>query len=47
MAYVQYLRTGERPFPWSETVELMKIVIAGIRSRDEGGREVLLSELMT
>ncbi len=44
-AFVDYLRTGERPVPWSETVELMKIIIAGIRSREERGREVLLEEI--
>lgn len=44
-SFVDYLRTGERPFPFAETVEMMKIIIAGIRSRDEGGREVLLSEI--
>lgn len=44
-AFVQYLRTGIYPFPFDETVELMQLVIAGIRSRDEGGREVLLSEI--
>ncbi|MFZ5917368.1 MAG: Gfo/Idh/MocA family oxidoreductase [Chloroflexota bacterium] len=44
-AFVDYLRTGCYPFPFDETVELMKIVIAGIRSREEGGREVMLSEI--
>lgn len=44
-AFIDYLRTGVRPFPFSETVELMRMVIAGIRSRDEGGRAVLLSEI--
>ncbi len=44
-AFVDYVRTDERPFPFSETIELMKIIIAGIRSREEGGREVLLSEI--
>jgi predicted dehydrogenase len=43
--FIAYLRTGIRPFPFEETVELMKIVIAGIKSRDEGGREVMLSEI--
>jgi len=43
--FVTYLRTGIPPFPFSETVELMKMVIAGIQSREEGGREVLLSEI--
>ena len=44
-AFVSYLRTGVHPFPFSETVELMQLVIAGIRSREEGGREVLLAEI--
>ena len=44
-AFIGYLRTGVRPFPITETVELMQLLIAGIRSRDEGGREVLLSEI--
>jgi hypothetical protein len=44
-AFVQYLRSGARPFEWSETIELMKMVIAGIRSREEGGREVALAEI--
>lgn len=43
--FVAYLRTGKRPFPWSETEELMKLVIAGIRSRNQAGREVLLEEI--
>jgi hypothetical protein len=44
-AFIGYLRTGEYPFPFSETVELMQLVIAGIRSREQGGREVALSEI--
>ena len=43
-AFIDYLRTGIRPFPFAETVELMKLVIAGIRSREEGGREVVIDE---
>lgn len=46
-AFIDYLRTGVRPFPFAETVELMKIVIAGMRSREEKGREVLLEEILT
>ena len=41
-AFVQYLRTGVRPFPFSDTVELMKLVIAGIESRNDNGAEVML-----
>ena len=44
-AFVKYLRTGRPPFRFDETVELMKIIIAGIRSREESGRTVLLKEI--
>ena len=44
-AFIQYLRTGEPPFPFAETREMMKVIIAGIRSREQGGREVLLEEI--
>jgi hypothetical protein len=44
-AFVDYLRTGALPFPVSETQELMKVIIGGIRSRDEGCREVALEEI--
>ena len=43
--FVNWLRTGEEPVPFEHTVELMKMVIAGIRSREQGGRVVLLSEI--
>lgn len=43
--FASYLRTGERPFPFSETEELMKLQIAGTWSREQDGREVLLSEI--
>jgi len=39
-AFIAYLRTGVRPFPYEETEELMRMVIAGIRSREQGGAEV-------
>jgi hypothetical protein len=44
-AFIGFLRTGLRPFPFAETQELMQLVIAGIRSRAEGGREVMLDEI--
>lgn len=43
--FIEYLRTGVRPFAFAETVELMKLVIAGIRSREQDGREVFLDEV--
>ncbi|MEO6786078.1 MAG: Gfo/Idh/MocA family oxidoreductase [Chthoniobacteraceae bacterium] len=45
VAFIEVLRTGRRPFPFSHTVELMAIIIAGIRSRAEGGRIVKLREI--
>lgn len=45
VAFVEYLQTGQRPFPFDETFELMKLVIAGIESREAGGQEVFLSDI--
>jgi hypothetical protein len=42
---VRYLRTGVAPVPWAETRELMQLLIAGIESREQGGRRVFLSEM--
>lgn len=44
-AFIDYLRTGHRPFPFAETIELMQLIIAGRLSRDEGGRLVEVAEL--
>lgn len=44
-SFIDYLRTGVAPFPFEETIELMKLVIAGIRSREQGAREVELAEI--
>ena len=44
-AFVKWLRDGVDPYPFSETQELMKLVIGGIRSREEGGRKVMLTEI--
>lgn len=44
--FVHWLRTGEEPFPFAQSVELMKLVIGGLRSREEGGREVFLDEIV-
>lgn len=43
--FVKWLRDGIPPYPFSETQELMKLVIGGIRSREEHGRPVMLSEI--
>lgn len=44
-AFVRYVRTGVRPFPFSQTEELMKMIIAGIISREQDGREVELTDI--
>ena len=44
-SYVHYLRTGVKPVPWEETKELMKLVAAGIKSREDGGIKINLSEV--
>ncbi|MFA7174271.1 MAG: Gfo/Idh/MocA family oxidoreductase [Kiritimatiellia bacterium] len=38
--FVDYLKTGVRPYPFSHTGELMRLVIGGIESREQGGIEV-------
>ena len=43
--FVKFLRTGTPPHPIEDTIEMAKIIIAGIRSREEGGRRVYLSEI--
>ena len=41
-AFVNYLRTEQSPIPFAETEELMKLVIGGIESREQGGKEIFL-----
>lgn len=43
--FVKWLRTGEEPVDFNDTVEMMKIIIAGLRSREENGRVVYLDEI--
>ncbi len=44
-AFVSYLRTGRRPFPFEQTAELMRLLIAAIKSRAGDGRRVAIAEL--
>jgi hypothetical protein len=44
-SFVEYLRTGSPPVPWAETKELMQLVIAGILSREAGGKTIYLKDL--
>jgi predicted dehydrogenase len=45
LSFIQYVRTGDDPYPFSETVELMEAIIAGRISREEKSRHVPLSEV--
>ena len=45
--FIDYVRSGVEPYPFAETVELMSILIAGITSKREGGRRVLVSEIQS
>ncbi len=44
-AFIGYLRTGQPPFPFAETVEQMKIIIAGLQSREQDGKAIALDEI--
>lgn len=46
VAYVEMLKTGKAPFDWQETVETIKVIVAGIISLKEGGRKVSLDEIL-
>ncbi|HPM82936.1 MAG TPA: Gfo/Idh/MocA family oxidoreductase [Candidatus Anammoximicrobium sp.] len=46
VAFIEFVRTGRRPFPFQQTVELMAILIAGIRSREQAGQAVELDEVL-
>lgn len=42
--FVDYLRSGKEPVPFSETDELMCLVIAALDSRSAGGRRICLTD---
>lgn len=46
LGFVDFVRTGEASYPFSDTVELMAILIAGRRSRAEHSRLVAIEEIL-
>ena len=46
LAFIEMLRTGVRPLLFEETVELMAVLIAGIRSRETHGAPVLIADIL-
>jgi predicted dehydrogenase len=46
VAFIDMLRSGTRPLPFDETVELMAVIMAGIRSREQGGAIVNVADIL-
>jgi predicted dehydrogenase len=46
VAFIDMLRTGQRPLPFEETVELMAVIIAGRRSREQGGASIRVADIV-
>ena len=46
LGFIDMVRTGRPPFSFQETVELMAIIIAGIRSREQNGSTVPIEEIL-
>jgi predicted dehydrogenase len=46
VAFIEMLRTGKRPLPFDETVELMAVIIAGRRSREQGGACISVADII-
>jgi len=47
VAFIAMLNSGERPLPFDETVELMAVIIAGSRSREQNGERILISDILS
>lgn len=47
VAFIDFLHTGARPLPFDETVELMAVIIAGIRSREQDGAVIHVSDILS
>ncbi len=47
VAFIDMLQEGRRPLPFDETVELMAVIIAGIRSREQQGAVIAVAEILS
>ena len=45
LSFIDFVRTGTSQYPFTETIELMCVLIAGIRSRAEQSRRVTIAEI--
>ena len=46
VAFIEMLRTGRPLFDFAQTLELMALIIAGIRSRESGGKAILIRDVL-
>ena len=46
LSYIAFVRSGRKPYPFAHTVEMMAVLIAGVRSRKEGSRRVAVQEIL-
>lgn len=46
VAFIEMLKTGTRPLPFDETVELMAVIIAGRRSRGQSGAIIHIADIL-
>ena len=47
LSYIDFVRSGVAPYPFAHTVEMMAVLIAGIRSRNENSRRVETTEILS
>ncbi|MDZ4402664.1 Gfo/Idh/MocA family oxidoreductase [Prosthecobacter sp.] len=47
VAFIDMLQTGTRPLPFDETVELMAVIIAGRRSREQNGALIHIADILS
>jgi predicted dehydrogenase len=47
VAFIDMLKTGTRPLPFDETVELMAVIIAGRRSREQNGAIIHIADILS
>ncbi len=45
LGFIEFARSGVEPYPFSETVEMMTVLIAGLQSRAQDSRRVEIAEI--
>jgi predicted dehydrogenase len=47
VSFIDYVRSGAAPYPFAETIELMTVLIAGIRSRTQDSHRVAVADILS